>query len=141
MYKVIFSIFVSAIVLVLVSSHSGAFNADNLSVPRRVTVPEIIRHDTGTLHTASFMRPDGQLSLTLWSSDDAASRAANAELAAKARRDPSLTHIGVNVDESPAMFHEILRRDKLDGDSLQLHVSGDEASRLLSSVGYTTAFQ
>ncbi|MDE6118593.1 MAG: hypothetical protein K2F82_01875 [Muribaculaceae bacterium] len=143
MYKVIFSLFLALTALLLMSGHSGAYTGGNGSVPlRRVSLPEVINHDAGTL-VVDRIAPGQNLALTLWSSDDAASRVANAMMAAKARRDPGLTHIGVNVDESPAMFHEILRRDRLDSDSLQLHVSPDEAARLISGMGggYRTVFR
>lgn len=142
MYKVIFSIFLAITALLLVSGHSGAYTGGNGAAPLgRVGVPEVIYHDSGTL-SVGRVAPGQDVALTLWSSDNAASRAANAFMAAEARRNPRLTHIGVNVDESPAMFHEILRRDRLDGDSLQLHVPADEAARLLSGFGsYRTVFR
>ncbi len=139
MYKVILSIFLAATALVLISSHSGAYPAGRNASRKRVGVPEAIVHDQGVIHPAE-LSGDAQLAITLWSSENAASRAANAAMAAKARMDPGLVHVGVNVDESPAMFREILRRDNIENDSLQLHVSGDEAARLLSKMGYTTIF-
>lgn len=136
MYKVIFSIFLAAVVLVLLSSHSDAYPARPQVRP---VVPLTIEHDGGVLRLAD-VGAGQRVAVTLWSSDDAASRAANAFMAMKARSDAGLTHVGVNVDESPEMFREILRRDRLTDDSLQLHLSGAEASRLRASMGYTTVF-
>ncbi len=139
MYKVVFSIFLAATALVLVSSHSSAYTAGGRH-SASAELPDAIVHDSGTIRTSDLAPEGGRVAVTLWSSDNAASRLANAEMAMMARRDPGLTHVGINVDRSPAMFREILRRDRLDSDSLQLHVSGTEASKLMSAIGYSTVF-
>ena len=131
----IFSIFLAAVVVVLLSGHSEAYPARPESHP---VVPAVIEHDGGVLRLSDIGGDDQRVSVTLWSSDNAASRAANALRAAEARRDSTLTHIGVNVDPSEEIYREILRRDRLDGDSLQLHIRGREAARLLATMGYTT---
>lgn len=80
------------------------------------------------------------MSVTFWSSDNAASRLENMQQAALARADSSMVHIGVNLDDTPDLFADFLMRDNLRDDPNQL-LATDEAARALSDTyGYGTMY-
>lgn len=114
-YKVPLSIFLAALVLLMISSRD-TFAAHRHNYPLRP--PQEIEHTLGVLKLHDIDAPN--VSVTFWSADDAASRVENIKEALRAKNNPQLTHIGVNVGDDPALAAAYLRRDKLDGDSLQL---------------------
>ncbi len=130
------SIFLAALVLLMISSHD-TFASRFRHYPERP--PEEIRHALGTLRLDDL--GNGHVSVTFWSSDDAASRMENIREAARARSDSTLTHIGVNVADSRDLFEAFLKRDRLAGDSLQLLAAGEDADRLLDAYGYRTVYK
>lgn len=109
------SIFLAAIVLLMISSRD-TFASRRRNYPLRL--PEEIEHTLGVLRMKDL---DSQrVSVTFWSADDAASRIENIKESMRAKNDPNLTHIGVNVDNRPELAAAYLRRDNLDGDTLQI---------------------
>ena len=74
--------------------------------------------------------------LNFWKSTDAMSRQAANEYTAWLRSHPGndLKLLSVNLDESPALFGEIMRRDSLIG-STQYHHDGDAARAVIDSYG------
>lgn len=113
--RVPLSIFLAALVLLLISSRDS-FAARRHDYP--LMPPEEIKHSLGVLKTSDL---DAEhLSVTFWSADDAASRLENIKEALRAKNDPKLMHIGVNVGDDPRLAAAYLKRDALDGDSLQV---------------------
>lgn len=133
MNRAIISIFLGALVLLLISSHD-TFASRRHNVP--AVPPREIEHTTGVFRADSVA--SGRVSLTLWSSDDAASRLENMKQASLARHDPDLTHIGVNLDDTPELFKDFLRRDNLDDDPNQYLATDEVAHALASTYGYGT---
>lgn len=123
MYKAIFSIFLAALVVLLISTHLtyAAMPAPRPHKAAQGPLPAQIVHDGGTLLTSSLA--DKTVTWTVWNSNDAEARVRNATLAAAARRDPNVVHIGINTDPSARLHHALLQRDGLAGDPYQLHVS------------------
>lgn len=121
MMRASLSIFLAALVLLMISSHD-TFASHRRNFPERA--PREIEHALGTLDLDSVAAGQ-RLSVTFWSGEDATSRMENIYLAAQAREDPGLTHIGVNVSDAPELFRAYLERDRLGGDSLQLMAAGD----------------
>lgn len=115
-YRVPLSIFLAALALLLIASRD-TFAAHRRNYPLRP--PEEIQHALGVLRMQD-LDPQGRVSVTFWSADDAASRVENIKEALRAKNDPKLTHVGVNVGDNPALAAAYLRRDALDGDTLQL---------------------
>ena len=117
----------------MISSHES-FASRQRNVPG--TPPREIEH------TAGIFRPSDagtkRVSLTLWSSNDAASRIENMQHAALAAKDPNLTHVGINVDDSPEMFRDFLQRDKLSENPTQYLATDEAAHSLASTYGYGT---
>ena len=74
--------------------------------------------------------------LNFWKSTDAASRQAANEYTAWLRSHPEsdLKLLSINLDESPTLFYEIMRRDSLIGSS-QYHLQGDTARAVIDSYG------
>lgn len=134
--RAVLSIFLAALVMLMISSHDS-FASHRRNYPPRP--PEHIEHALGMLDLDSL--PTRNVSVTFWSSDDAASRMENIREAARARADTSLTHIGVNLSDSPELFSAYLRRDRLEGDSLQLLATGESARRLSDAYGYRTLYR
>lgn len=93
-------------------------------------------------HTAGVFSPDSiktkRISLTFWSSNDAASRIENMQHASLAAKDPDLTHIGVNLEDSPEMFRDFLHRDRLENNPTQYLATDEVAHALASTYGYGT---
>ncbi|MDE6428041.1 MAG: hypothetical protein K2K59_03725, partial [Muribaculaceae bacterium] len=69
---------------------------------------------------------------------DAASRIANMQNAAIAARDSDLTHIGINLEDSPELFRDFLRRDNLAENPTQYLATDEVAHSLASTYGYGT---
>ncbi len=135
-YRTPLTLFLAALVLLLISSHDTAASQFH-DYPQRP--PQEIAHELGVLNMADF--GSQRLSVTFWSSDDAASRLENIREAHRAKYDPTLTHIGVNLSDPHDLFNAYLQRDRLTGDPLQLRVSGDNARTLLDTYGYRTLYQ
>lgn len=72
--------------------------------------------------------------ISFWSSSDAASREATNRYNAwmNSRRPADLRYVGINFDDSPAMFREIVRRDSLNPAD-QYRVSQAEADAIHST--------
>lgn len=114
-YRVPLSIFLAALVLLLISSRD-TFAARRHNYP--VAIPEEIEHTLGVLNTRDLNTE--HVSVTFWSADDAASRVENIKETLRAKKDPKLLHIGVNVGDNPQLAAAYLKRDALDDDSLQV---------------------
>lgn len=131
MNRAIFSIFLAAVVILLISSHDTyASRQHNV----KAVPPREISHSTGTFNVDSVHSK--RVSLTLWSSDNAASRIENMQKAELASKDPDWTHIGVNIKESPELFKEYLHRDRLDRNPTQYLATDEVAHALESTYGY-----
>lgn len=100
--------------------------------------PAQIEHDMGMVNLNSLK--DKKVSVTFWSSDNAASRMENIKNATEAKTDPNREHIGVNIDDAPDLFQAYLLRDHLENDSLQLRADGSVARNLAETYGYTTVY-
>lgn len=100
----------------LMISSRDTFASRRRNYPPRL--PDEIEHTLGVLRMHDL---DSQrVSVTFWSTDDAASRVENIKEALRAKNDPNLTHIGVNVGDNPELAAAYLRRDDLAGDTLQV---------------------
>ncbi len=117
----------------LISSHES-FASRQKNVPG--TPPREIEHTAGTFRPADLGTK--RVSLTLWSSNDAASRLQNMQNAAAAAKDSDLTHVGINVDDSPEMFRDFLHRDNLSENPTQYLATDEVAHALASTYGYGT---
>lgn len=135
MNRAIFSIFLGALVILLISSHD-TFASRQHNVPMKP--PREIEHISGVFRADSITSP--RVSLTFWSSDDAASRLENMQQASLARQDPDWTHIGVNLDETPDLFKDFLRRDNLSDDPNQYLAVDEVAHSLAETYGYGTLY-
>ena len=136
MNRAIITVFLAALVIILISSHD-TFASRQHHVP--MTPPREIEHTAGTFHADSI--PTGQrLTLTFWSSDDAASRIENIRRSLQAESDSNLTHIGVNIDDSPEIFKNYLKRDNLSDDPNQYLVTDEVADALSATYGYGTLY-
>lgn len=134
-YRTPFSIFLAALVILLISSRdSYASKIHNYPV----RPPQSIEHALGTLNLDSLNSRN--ISVTFWSAEDAASRLENIKETARARTDPSLTHIGVNIGDNPELAQAYLRRDALDSDTLQL-IASPEATTALQKYGLGTLYR
>lgn len=135
-YRAPLSIFLAALVLLLISSRDS-FASHRHNYP--VQPPEEIRHALGVLRLQDL---DSQrVSITFWSTEDAASRLENIKEANRARNDAGLTHIGVNVGDDRNLAAAYLRRDALDTDSFQLFADPGTVPYLRSSYGYRTLYR
>ena len=133
-HRVSLSIFLAALALLLLSSHDTSASRRR-NYPLRV--PDEIAHTLGVLRMQDL---DSQrVSVTFWSTDDAVSRMENIWEALRAKNDPTLTHIGVNVDANPGLAAAYLQRDNLDGDSLQVFAL--PGSGLREEYGLRTIFR
>ncbi|MCM1310790.1 MAG: hypothetical protein NC301_07190 [Bacteroides sp.] len=133
-YRVPLSIFLAALVLLLISSRD-TFAAHRHNYPLRA--PEEIQHTMGVLKMQDL---DSQrVSVTFWSADDAASRIENIKETLRAKNDPHLTHIGVNVGDDPALAAAYLKRDALDSDTLQVFALPE--SGLAEEYGHRTVYR
>lgn len=135
MKRCILTIFLSVAVLLLISAYERKptetlFTVDNMAISQ----------GDSCLLEMSEMKGKNVL-LTFWSSDDATSRLSNMYYSSLARKHEDMVHVGVNFDSSPQLFREILRRDNLAGDSLQFHVSGDDAAKMINRYGLQHGFQ
>lgn len=74
--------------------------------------------------------------VNFWSSTDAASRKAANDYTAwlRANAGKDLRLLSVNVDKTPELFNEIVRRDSLIA-ATQYHVQGDTAAAIVNSYG------
>lgn len=119
--------------MLLISSHDTfASRVRNVEAP-----PRVIEHTAGVINVDSLRGK--KVSVTFWSSNDAASRVENLTYAAEARRDSTRrVHIGVNIDDEPQLFKEYLLHDNLSNDANQLLATGDVAARLAETYGYGT---
>lgn len=134
--RVFISLTLAAAVLLLAFGHSSSATP----LPYAVTqMPPEIVHTLGAIKTHEL---EGQrITMTLWSSQDAASRLENIQMAQAADADPGHTHIGVNVADPAPLFDAYLLRDGLAGNPYQVLATPESASQLLSAYGYTTISQ
>lgn len=121
--------------LLLISSNDSA-----AVKPKRVRsrMPAQIEHDMGVVDLNALKAKN--VSVTFWSSEDAASRLENVKLAMEARANPDRKHIGINVDDAPAIFRAYLLRDRLHQDSLQFRAEDGVARELVDAFGYSTVY-
>lgn len=133
-YRAPFSIFLAALVLLLISSRD-TFAAHRHNYP--LQPPSEIEHSRGILKLDDF--ENQKLSVTFWSADDAASRVENIKETLRAKNDPNLTHIGVNVGDDKELAEAYLKRDELFGDSLQIFAVAE--SGLQSEYGLRTLYR
>lgn len=91
---------------------------------------------TGAPETSLARQQGKYVVLNFWKSTDAPSRQAANEYTAWQRSHPDskLEVISVNLDESPALFNEIMRRDSLI-QSDQYYLGGDTAQAVINSYG------
>lgn len=134
-YRTPFSIFLAALVILLISSRES-YASKLHNYPTRP--PQSIEHALGTLNLGEL--DSRNVSVTFWNSDDAASRLENIKEAARAKADPNLTHIGVNVGDNPDLAQAYLRRDALSSDSLQL-IAAPQAAPELRKYGLGTLYR
>ncbi len=134
-YRTPFSIFLAALVILLISSRDS-YASRLHDYPTRP--PQSIEHALGTLN---INQPESRnLSVTFWNSNDAASRLENIKETARAKTDPNLTHIGVNVGDQQELAMAYLRRDALASDSLQI-IATPEAATSLQKYGLGTFYR
>lgn len=134
-YRTPFSIFLAALVILLISSRDS-YASKLHNYPTRP--PQSIEHALGTLNLDELSSRN--VSVTFWNSNDAASRLENIKETARAKADPNLTHIGVNVGDNPDLAQAYLRRDALAFDSLQL-IAVPEATPGLRKYGLGTLYR
>lgn len=134
--RAIISIFLAAAVFVLIVSHTTSATQTQLPVSQ---MPPEVAHTLGVLKLHELEKQ--RVTMTLWSSDDAASRMENIELARAAEADPNYTHIGVNIADPEALYEGYLLRDGLSDDPYQLLATAETAEQLFSTYGYTTLHQ
>lgn len=123
MNKAIITIFLATLTaLLMLSSHNtfaGATQQRNGAPPAQIVTAQ------GVINVDSLAQ-GRHVTITYWSSRNAASRLENLQRAAQARRDSSLIHIGLNIDDSPEIYRQYLLRDNLQDDPTQfqpLHAS------------------
>lgn len=106
------------------------------SIGRRAPALWLPAQDTGAPATTVADNEGRYVLLTFWKSTDAPSRRAANDYTAWLRREqPSNVQLlGVNLDESPELFGEIVRRDSLIA-ATQYHVGGDTARAIIDTYG------
>lgn len=133
--RIILSIFLAALMLLIITGQNTAAEKPQQRVGK---LPPQIEHDMGKIDLDSLKGQD--VTVTFWSSDNAASRLENIKYAAEAQANPKRKHIGVNIDDEPELYKAYLLRDHLNEDSLQIRVEGEIAKNLAHAYGYTTVF-
>lgn len=131
----LFSIFLAVLMLLLITSNDSA-----AVKPERVRsrAPSQIEHDMGVIDLNSLKGQN--VSVTFWSSDDAASRLENVKHAMEARTNPDRKHIGINLDDTPAIYRAYLLRDRLHQDSLQFRAKDEMVRDLVDTFGHNTVY-
>lgn len=135
MNKAIISIFLSALVLLMISSHD-TYASHRHSVV--VEPPREIAHTDGIINVSDTKGK--RVNVTFWSSEDAASRLENIQKTIEARLDTTQVHIGVNLDDEPEVYREYLKRDNLHTDSNQYLADDAVAHSLTETYGYGTLY-
>lgn len=135
MNKAIISIFLAALVMLMISSHD-TFASRQHSVG--VEPPRKIAHTEGIVDLNHLKGK--KVNVTFWSSEDAESRLENIQKAIEARLDTTQVHIGVNVDDTPEIYREYLLRDNLRNDSNQYLADDAVAHTLAETYGYGTLY-
>lgn len=99
------------------------------------TAPSLEMANADSVVALDRLRGDYVL-VNFWSSTDAPSREAANLYTAWQRRHPEadLRLIGINFDESTALFHEIVKLDSLESAD-QFHAAGDTATAIINSYG------
>lgn len=97
--------------------------------------PALELHDADSIVALDRLRGDYVL-LNFWSATDAPSRHAANQYTAWQRmhQGSDLKLIGINFDDSEALFHEIVRRDSLEN-SNQFYAQGDVARDIIDNYG------
>lgn len=131
-------LFVIAFLVVLVVGTSG-YNEERFDTDRGNEAPLFEVSDNGRSIALGELRGRYAL-ITFWESSDAASRSACSAYSAVIANTPGLSDqiafIGINFDDSRAIFEEIVRIDGLD-QSTQYRVEGDAADQLVDQYGLT----
>lgn len=131
-------LFVIAFLVVLVAGTS-AYNEERFDTVRGDDAPLFEVSDNGRNIALGDLRGRYAL-ITFWESSDAASRSACSTYSAVIANTPGLsdqvTFIGINFDNSRALFEEIVSIDGLD-QSMQYRVDGDAADQIVYQYGLT----
>lgn len=129
-------LFICAVLVILLSGTSG-YNEERFDTMPGDEAPlfEVTEND----RTVSLSDFRGRYTLiTFWNSSDAASRMACSQYSTTIDATPGLNDrvafIGINFDESRALYEEIVRIDNLDP-TTQYRVDGNKAERLRASYG------
>lgn len=122
MRKTLTTIVIVAVLLIFTSS----YNAYDVDVKVNAFAPNFSVSDNGRAATLGNLR--GQFVLVnFWSSQDAGSRIRNAVYDKFAANNASVNLISVNFDSKEALYKEVLRRDRLNGDSQFYDKDGQES--------------
>lgn len=135
MKRVILSIFLAAVLLAILGSHRTLANR---SEQLRLVPPSEIHTTDGTIIPSTL--GGKKVSITFWSSNDAGSRLENIQKSIEARADSGMVHIGMNIDDAPALFREYLRHDNLHADTNQYLADEAAARTLQDTYGYGTMY-
>lgn len=135
MNKAIISIFLAALVMLMISSHD-TFASHQHGVG--VEPPRRIAHTEGVVDIANHAGK--KVNVTFWSSEDAASRIENIQKSIEARLDTNQVHIGINMDDTPELYREYLSRDNLTHDPNQYLADDAIAHSLTETYGYGTLY-
>lgn len=125
MKKAILTIACLAVIFISLSAFTG-----RTSAPVRGYLAPVITlaNDSATI-TLGKDTEKGYVLLSFWNSSDASSRLKCNSYAALAETDDNLSLVAVNFDGSDALYHEVIRRDRLDPSS-QYRVEGVEATKI-----------
>lgn len=132
--------FLIAALFIGVLLFAGGYAESRHHKPIGLHAPAIALEEADSVINLDRMRGDYVL-LTFWSSTDAVSRQATNLYTAWERHNPEadLKMIGINFDDSQALFREIVRRDSLVNDQ-QFHISGERAKELSDKYGLDQGF-
>lgn len=129
-------LFVIALLVVLVAGTS-AYNEERFDTVPGDTAPLFEVSDNGRSISLGELRGRYAL-ITFWDSTDAASRVACSQYSTVIANTPGLdtqiAFVGINFDDSRALFEEIVRTDGLDQSS-QYRVDDDTADALRARYG------
>ncbi len=127
--------FLIAALFIGVLLFAGGYAESRHSSPVGLKAPALAIEEADSMINLDRLRGDYVL-LTFWTSTDAPSRQAANLYTAWERRNPDsdVKIIGLNFDDSQALFQEIVRRDSLENDQ-HFHISGERAKLLSDRYG------
>jgi len=119
---------------------AGGYVSEHSRTAPGMSAPALALQQADSTIAIDRLRGDYVL-LCFWSSTDAPSRQAANLYTAWHRAHPSapVKVVGVNFDDSEALFREIVRRDSLEADN-QYHASGDTAAVVARDYGLDKGF-